>query len=504
MEIAFREERIRFLTEKICDDISQEQTAEMTIPEDRPAISRIVDCFGTVTVQNRTAADGSVTVSGGIQAGVLYIPEGEEGPERVDVYLPFTVNKKLPVPEDTTVFYWGWLKSIDARFINSRKLLVRANLGSELTMLSPAELNLKQPEDGIPGLQCKQRTYRMLLPLYAAEKEIQIADEILMPDQEHGADRLLKWTCSAAVDESRVVGGKAVFKGSVRIRVLYASEDGCLSCWEGSVPYSQYAELGAEADDGVVTVQPIFRNIEIDTDGQIDSKRLLVNLTLTAQVLVRGEVPVTMTEDAYYLNGSFTPQWEVPDLSPCLDIVQQDLEFSSQLPDGKGRILDWSLFPDRVRRSQTDERGSTMDLRGSILYYDADEHLQSMQVKDSLQFGPIAAEEAEQRCLLIRPDPAQVNGTQLRLPVRTEVMFLQRAANRYLSGGTVQPQRQEEGATLIVKRASGDLWDLAKECKSTVSAMQLANELDCDTIPEERLVLIPVGRAVIGNGEDGV
>ena len=62
----------------------------------------------------------------------------------------------------------------------------------------------------------------------------------------------------------------------------------------------------------------------------------------------------------------------------------------------------------------------------------------------------------------------------------------------------------EEGATLIVKRASGDLWDLAKECKSTVSAMQLANELDCDTIPEERLVLIPVGRAVIGNGEDGV
>lgn len=504
MEIAFRDERIQYLTEKICDDISQEQTAEMSIPEERPAISRIVDCFGTVTVQNRTAADGSVSVTGGIQAGVLYVPEGEEGLERVDVYLPFTVSKKIQTPENMTVFYWGWLKSIDARFINPRKLLVRANLGSELTMLSPAETVIRQPEDPAPGLQFKKQTYRMLLPLYAAEKEIQIADEILMPDLEHGADRLLKWTCDAEVDESRVVGGKAVFKGSVRICVLYASEDGTLSRWEGTVPFSQYAELGAETEDGVVTVQPIFRNIEIDTDGQIDSHRLLLNLTLTSQVLVRGEVPITLTEDAYYLDGSFVPKWETPELTPCLDAVTRDLEVLSELQEPNGRILDWTLFPDRLRRSHGESGSSKLELRGSILYYDGEQRLQTSQIRQEGTVEILSADGTEQRCVWVRKDPAQQSGAQLRLPLHASMIFLQKNSGRCLVGGTLEAQPQAEGPTLIVRRAVGDLWELAKENRSTVSALQIANALNGDTIPEERLVLIPVGRAATESREETI
>ena len=46
MEIEFREETIDFLQEKIVDGLYQEQTAEMTVPEELPAINRIVS--GTI------------------------------------------------------------------------------------------------------------------------------------------------------------------------------------------------------------------------------------------------------------------------------------------------------------------------------------------------------------------------------------------------------------------------------------------------------------------------
>ena len=78
------------------------------------------------------------------------MPEGEQSElQRIDVYLPFTVTKKLQTEENATLFYWGWIRSIDARFINARKVLVRANLGSELTIpLDMKELQrLPQRED---------------------------------------------------------------------------------------------------------------------------------------------------------------------------------------------------------------------------------------------------------------------------------------------------------------------------------------------------------------------
>ena len=68
MEILFHEQTINYLAEKRYDDLHQEQTGEITIPETLPELDRVVDCFGTVLVQNRTVDSGSVTVTGGMQA----------------------------------------------------------------------------------------------------------------------------------------------------------------------------------------------------------------------------------------------------------------------------------------------------------------------------------------------------------------------------------------------------------------------------------------------------
>ena len=71
MEILFQTQTIQYLAEKRYDDLHQEQTGEINLPENLPALGRVVDCFGTVLVRDRSvdSAGGSVTVSGGIQTG---------------------------------------------------------------------------------------------------------------------------------------------------------------------------------------------------------------------------------------------------------------------------------------------------------------------------------------------------------------------------------------------------------------------------------------------------
>ena len=72
---------------------------------------------------------------------------------------------------------------------------------------------------------------------------------------------------------------------------------------------------------------------------------------------------------------------------------------------------------------------------------------------------------------------------------------------RNLSGGSLTPQAVTEGPSLIVRTASGDLWELARDYGSTVQAIQAANGLEQNTLADERLLLIPVGRGVISMEE---
>ena len=501
MELLFHDEMIRYLAEKRFDQIYQEQTAEMTVPENRPEIRRIVDCFGLVLVQNKTVDPGMLSVSGTIQAGVLYVPDNEEGLERIDVVLPFTVTKKVTTEPGAQLFYWGWLKGLDARMINSRKVLVRANLGSELTLFEPTDFSFSRINEIPEDLCCKTEEYRLKLPLCTAEKEIQIADEVLIPTQEPGIADLLKWTCGVEVSDTRLIGDKAVFKGDVALRCLYRSEDDTLHVWTGKVPYSQYADLDRELSDGIMTVQPIFRQAEVESDGQIDSHRLLVNLSFSAQIVVRGDVPAIFTEDAYYLKGDFAPDWQDCDLPSCLDYVQQMQTESIPLPPEAAQMLDWTVFSDAAFNSSAQKDRVITPLSVNLLYWDSDRNLQSKVLRCEAATDAPESGESGLRPFSVTGNDTVLQGSQLQIPILMSMQYDQVRPMRNLCGGRINENSAESRPSLAAVRCSGSLWEIAKAKKSTVDALKAVNGLDTDRLAETKLLLVPLGRAAKTAGE---
>ena len=491
MELVFREERFAYLAEKRYDLIFQEQTAETVIPETMPEIARILDTFGTLLVQSKAVENGSVRVTGGIQAGVLYLPEGGDQPERIEVWIPFTLQKKTATEENTTLFYWGWIRSLETRFINSRKVLVKAGIGSEITLLTPTEGKTAELDRIPEGLECRTNQYPMRLPLAAAEKELQIADEVLMPEQTPGIDRLLKTNCRVEIEECRCIGSKAVFKGNLALRILYTTEAGPLAAWEGTVPFSQYAELDREVEDGIVVVQPIFRHLELDSDGQPDSHRLLLNTTVQAQMVVRGIVELKLTEDAYCLSGEWKPQWQTVELTPCLDVVDRALPQTIQMPENASELLDSTCFADRG--AYTDDAPLSGSVRVNLLYYDADRKLQNRTLTQSFrEFGP-GEIPPEPICRLDLTGEPQQAGASVRIPLRAQMICLKRMSWQNLCGGTMESGQRTEGPSLVVKTVEGDLWSLAKEYRTTVRAICAANGLETEQIGGPRQLLIPTG-----------
>ena len=499
MDIQFHTQSITYLSEKRYDDLRQEQTGEITVPETMPELGRIVDCFGTVLVQNQTADNGSVTVTGGIQSGVLYVSaDDDQTIERLELWIPFTVTKKIPTQPDAIVHYWGWLRSTDARFVNNRKLLIRADLGSELTVFTPTTLELRQVDECPSGLICKTETYPLRLPLCAVQKEVRIADEVLMPEEGLGIDRLLKAQCWVEMGERRIVGERAIFQGELKLRVLGRTENGEFYAWIGGVPFSQYADLDrAMEEEAHLSIQPVLNHMEIDTDGQPDSRRLLVNVSFTAQLVLWGEVPVTLTPDAYYLQGEFQPEWQSCELSACLDTLETDLTQTLDLPPDAVKLLDWTVFADREPGGADEARGN---LNVNVLYYDPDRKIQSKQLRRELHLPRQADASVDWRWSLL-PGETRQQGAQLTVGLNAHQCFCQARAMRNLGGGSVTPKPIQDGPSLVVRKAAGTLWELARDHGSTVRAIQTANELEQESLSAEQLLLIPIGRGVIGMEE---
>ncbi len=496
MELTFRDTTFDYLSETVSEPQYQELTGEVILPDTMPDVGAIEDCFGVVLVQTKTIESGTLTAAGGIRCGILY--RAEEGSDllRAELYLPFLARKQIQSDSDSVFFYWSWLKSLDARMVNPRKILVRGELGSEFTLLSPKTCVIQTLEKPHPALACKEVTYPMTLPVAWSERELTLTDEILLPDQMPDIEQLLKWDLVITVDESRIIGSKVVFKGNFLLRCLYSDADGRPVSWRELIPYSQYAELDRDIPEGVATIQPILRSLELDTDGQTQSRRLLIQLTATAQIIGRMRIPVTLVEDAYAVCGSLQPTWEMVDLSPELDTRREEQRLTVKLMEPARDVLDYTVFCDMGCREAADTV-LELPVRGTILYLDRGEQVKakSFQTKARLDLRGSANQTVRVRASC--DDAPHLQADQLELPVRLCSGFYQRQANRNLAGAVLEPGSTAQGPALIAANCAGDLWQIAKTYRSTVQMIRQANHLQTDHLAEPCLLLIPMGQTQI-------
>lgn len=96
MEMQFDKTFVPYL-EKIAGGVkTQEQTLELRISDGMPDIGRVLGAWGQVIVRGKEWHNDQMTVSCGVMAQVLYVPEDADGVRSVDGWIPFTMKWELP------------------------------------------------------------------------------------------------------------------------------------------------------------------------------------------------------------------------------------------------------------------------------------------------------------------------------------------------------------------------------------------------------------------------
>lgn len=483
-----------YLRRDIWEVQNLEETQEVRLPDGMPDIGRILCAWGQPVLRSKEWRGDTVGISGGISAWVLYMPEEATTPECMELWLPFQAKFSLPDSRREGVIRANCcLRSVDARTLSSRKMLVRASVGLLAEALEETDAMVYSPPENTDGIQLLCKKYPAVLPREAGEKLFTLEEGSVLSETPR---KLLCCRVQPVITEQNVVGSRAVIRGKCRVQCVYMTEDGLLKSYQFDYPIAQYADLDREYDrDAEMSVMMSVSNLEPEL---LDGK-LQIKCGLIAQYVILDRQMVEVAEDAYAPFRQITADTDSLELPMMLDKTTHTAPLAVQLSCQISQVVDIS-----VHAEQSTQYREGQQLHGQLpgcvqmLYYDTAGQLQAgmesfmsqwslpMEAGGTVYVSPISAHIQVQN---VTADQVFVDGE-----ITLEMLSVAQRGIPMITGLQLGELKQPdpERPSLILRRFGEEsLWELAKCCGSTVENIQKANGLTDEPMPGQML-LIPV------------
>lgn len=486
---------------------THEETAETIVPDYLPDIARIVEASGCLFLRSREITDGRVSVSGVVRLTLLYMAEDTQGLRAFEYTLPleYTLEGRL-AGEAADSSLEGRLCACDVRALNPRKIFTRVSVELTVTPYVPCVLSVcggvsEQERYGIETL-CEKREISMLRAL--REKEFTFSDEILLSGTREPVRDLLRSRCALRLTDCREVGNKLILKGLVCLEVLYLDAAGKLAQASSELPFSQLLD-GLEEGAGDVTARAVLRltgaEVRVGSESEPDNDRAIsLRLTVSAFAAVSERRTILCVTDLYSTDWELDAEMEelVLDSASGLFTREQSVRETIETGAEAQSILSAEVTFLTAALSGSGEQSelrAAADMR--VLYLDENgapllaERRTEVLIKTELPpFARLLGVNAG-----VVSAAVGAGGVELRFPVifTLAVEEAPHCACLVSLRAEERGETQENAPSLVLRaRRSGErLWDIAKQYRTTVSAILAANALSAEEDAAEGLLLIP-------------
>ena len=510
MEAKLRTDTITYLKHVLDTSISQEETMESIVPDAYPDIQAIVDVGGNVTLRAKEAGAGRVSLNGMIAASVLYLPEGEDGLRSINLSIPFTTGcDAAAVTDETEVTVTVKLAGIDARVINSRKVLVRADVLAEVrgyvwdSMVGTTDID--GHEDA--GIRLRQEGAELSFITQIREKTFVVAEEFALPPGRASMGGILKSRVRLEEEDVKNVGNKLIFKGIADIRVLYAAHQTAEPhVAEFTAGFSQIIELDGEGDGAQYEIALALTNVYVEADTS-EGGGVSAELHIIAQVVEKRMQVIPYIADAY----STRFELETKHIEHHLESCDAHLDLSTELretidvPVGVVRIVDHCVKTGRV---QINQEGGRIIFRTpvnvSVIYMTEEGRLSGAHRRFEAVAEMDVMPHVSYGAMVRAVEDAQIMPTGDGMELRVSIVFAVRPCRkvRFATVGEIawdeeSPRDLAALPSIVVYTADGgeSLWHLAKRYCSTEELILSANAIAEENAPYPgQLFIIPKAR----------
>ena len=372
--------------------------------------------------------------------------------------------------------------------------MLRCQVGLMIQTLVPRAAELYHPRELPEDIQVLNRVYPMVLTRETGEKTFQADEQVPLGASDGNLSRILYSRLMPRITEQKLLGSRAVFRGVGELHILAQDEGEKLRSLDLEVPFAQYLDLEGEYEDGA-EISNLLCLTSLETE--LAEGGIRVRCGMVSQYIVNAPTVVKCLEDAYSTQRDLELQHQEVVLPAWLDEQVHRIEQEEQLAVDAVPV-DAIFFPDLPMVTREPE-GVEVRCGGTFqtLLREEDGSLRSKALRAA------RTERLETSCDTIpctwlrgaaglRRDGG---GWAVEQDVELKLGSVCTKPIPMLSGIRAGERRQPdpERPSVIIRARKPDetLWDIAKYCGSTVSAIQRLNKLESE--PEEnRLLLIPV------------
>lgn len=486
MELAFEKQELSCLRKVTGETVSGEQTQELRLPEGMPDVANVVATWGQVLLRGKEWRTGGMTVSGGVMAWVLY--GAEDGSYHcTDVWLPFQMKWDFPDPgRDGRICVWGLLQGMDARCLSARKIMVRANVSLCGSAYVKDTVELPQAQELPEDVQLQMATYPLCLLKEAGEHSFSLEESLSVPEM----DQCIYYAVTPMITEERLMGDKLVFRGNAGVHMLY-KKDGSINCWDGEIPFSQFCDLeGSFGQDATANLIPAITAMEIETG----ENGCLFKCGITCQYQICDRHLVRIPEDGYSTQREWKLQQQEIEV-PC--ILQQrchSLPIGCRVPWEGTQMIDGRIYPGNGVYDPS-EKSYILPMWGHFVFLDPEGKVKNenyrweekLAMEADTGVRPIIYPQVGSCHFGTAPDSLELRGEMELQELTAHNCPMSGLAGMEL-GAPVK--KDPHRPSLILRRLGQEaLWDVAKSCCTTVSAIREANNLTDDCSPNKMLII---------------
>lgn len=489
-------------------DTSAEQSLELDflLPDYEPEVFRILKTRVSPVIQQIQVNKNRLELSGVCNVSVLYLGERQDSLQAARQAAPFSKTlelKKLP-DSDCAVQCIPRCYFVNARAVSSRRLEVRCGLSLRTRVTAQTAKPVVASAQGC-GVQIHGKQVLCAQNRILSSKTFTMSEDLELGQAKPAFGSLLDAWYSLVLTDKKMMENRVICKGDLVTRILYCPEGGGTpELMEWSEPVSQILDLTGVQEDDICEIhaERINGSFEpIRDDGEC--RRLSAEWTLTISAVCDHNSEIQLNDDAFSCQYASSPVIETVSLTRACGTISQIVpvtgmmeisqleslcglltspgEYSSRSEDGK-LILSGTIEVTAIYMT-----GGSLAVSDKSILYEA--VLDQACTTGEVSFFPTVSVVSAEGTLTS-------GGIDLRIQLNVCGTVCQPVEARILTGLQVDEDKalEKSGAALRICYAEPgeNLWDIAKRCRTSLSAIMQENDLQSETMPERQMLLIPM------------
>lgn len=484
--------------------LTKEETAEMVVPDVMPDIAGIENVTGYICLRGKDIGQGTVTVTAMINCCVVYCPEAAAGVRKLELQIPCTITADAPgIDEDSNVVARLCLGSVDARALNPRKVLVRAEVCCEMEGYAKIGIEVNDAlEQEEVKINVKPGKVEFTPIVAVREKTFVLTDEYNLPSTRPGVQEILSKRAELNCDDVKTVGNKLIFKGAAQVSVLYVGAgEGETVAVTYSTAFSQIIEMEKPLENANARLSLMLTGVFIEPVGP-EARSISAELHVVAQAVGSDNLSLNYVEDAY--SNEFPLALEHDELE--LKRVEREANLRETIrelvetTELVREIIDAYATPGTV---SADGGTARCDVTISAMYRTVNDEIKSV----SRRFSVSSRLELDADMMLVPrcavctetfATPA-AGGIEFRVPVDIYVDVVRRFTIMPVRAVDIDMQSPISSAerpsiTALMAGERHSIWSMAKKFGSTPELIMEANDVSEGDSVKGRFILIPRAR----------